>query len=321
MEAAFAGAVDTLKKNMGLTGAVLDPKASQQRSLEGRGREGRPILQQAGGPEGPVPARCPAFLRRRCARTKQTKFNAVAMQHGLDLAKAKHAADSAKASRSTGAPTPAAPPGAADSRRRVARRCGSAAGRRRRHPRSRETHCRLAPAGSPRSFAGSRRAGCRPRARLSPDTVDRGSCAAVVGTKAILSSQVQEEVYGPGQRAGRNVLPDSDHDSAAFAKAMSDAAPLHRHAGRLRAAARGSAHRHHDQGDRPGSRTTRPTRSSRMRARASSPRRNSGTQLQAHRLLRPPRNGARRCSKSSGASLTVARFRKQLRRRQQDQGR
>ena len=112
MEAAFAAAVDTIKMNMGLTPAVLDPKASaHDRSRAAAERvDGffNDLLAQKAQPR-PLQGMLSATLRSR----EKTRFNAVALQHGIDLAKAKHSADSLKASGPGGAvaPPPAAPSG------------------------------------------------------------------------------------------------------------------------------------------------------------------------------------------------------------------
>ena len=62
------------------------------------------------------PRMLPGILAATLRERESTKFNAVALQHGLDLAKAKHTADSAKAVGGAGGvgdkPGGAAPEGA-----------------------------------------------------------------------------------------------------------------------------------------------------------------------------------------------------------------
>ena len=112
METAFAGAVDSIEKNMDLTGAVLDPKASQHDRSRAAAEKVDQFFDKLVSQKAqyrPLPGILSATLRAH----EKTKFNAVALQHGLDLAKTKHSADSAKANPPTGAATPPAAPPAA----------------------------------------------------------------------------------------------------------------------------------------------------------------------------------------------------------------
>ncbi|HEY8061912.1 MAG TPA: peptidylprolyl isomerase [Gemmatimonadales bacterium] len=107
METAFAGAVDSIEKNMDLTGAVLDPKASEHDRSRAAAEKVDQFFDKLISQKvqyRPLPGILSATLRAH----EKTKFNAVALQHGIDLAKAKHAADSAKANPGTGAPPPPA---------------------------------------------------------------------------------------------------------------------------------------------------------------------------------------------------------------------
>jgi hypothetical protein len=114
MEAAFAGAVDSIEKNMDLTGAVLDPKASQHDRSRAAAEKVDQFFDKLVAQKAqyrPLPGILSATLRAH----EKTKFSAVALQHGLDLAKTKHSADSTKANPPTGTTTPPAapaPPGA-----------------------------------------------------------------------------------------------------------------------------------------------------------------------------------------------------------------
>lgn len=110
METAFGGAIDTIEMNMGLTPAVLDPKASQHDRSRAAAEKVDQFFNQLIAQKAqlrPLPGILSATLRSRA----KTTFNAVALQHGLDLARAKHSADSAKANPTAGTTAPPAAPG------------------------------------------------------------------------------------------------------------------------------------------------------------------------------------------------------------------
>ena len=112
MVTAFGAAIDTLKTNLGLTDSVLDPKASthdrSRAAAERIDQYFNELVAQKAPPLKPLPGFLGATLRARA----KPKFNAAALQHGLDLAKAKHAADSVAADKAGTVSPPAAPPGA-----------------------------------------------------------------------------------------------------------------------------------------------------------------------------------------------------------------
>lgn len=108
MQAGFVEAIDSLKSLIGLVPPALDPKAS----VSDRSRVAAQkvddyfndlVVQKK--PLRPLPGILSATLRSRA----KVKFNAVAMQRGLDLAKAKHSADSAKNAAPAGAEAPQVP--------------------------------------------------------------------------------------------------------------------------------------------------------------------------------------------------------------------
>ena len=111
MQDGFAQAVDTLKATIGLVPPALDPKASvSDRSRVAAEKVDAYFNDLVGQKKQlrPLPGILAATLRAR----EKTKFNPIALQRGLDLAKAKHAADSAK-SAMPGSGAEAAPlPGA-----------------------------------------------------------------------------------------------------------------------------------------------------------------------------------------------------------------
>ena len=95
MESGFAGAIDTIKSTIGLTAAVLDPKASEHDRSQAAAQKVDEFFDNVVSQKAqlrPLPGILSATLRSRA----KTKFSAVALQHALDLAKAKHSADSAK---------------------------------------------------------------------------------------------------------------------------------------------------------------------------------------------------------------------------------
>jgi hypothetical protein len=107
LETGFAASVDTIKQVLGLTPQVLDPKAStSDREKAAQAKVDQFFIDMATQKEQPrpLPGVLAATLR---ARTK-TKFNAVAMEHALDLSRNKRTADSLK---SAGKQPAAAPPG------------------------------------------------------------------------------------------------------------------------------------------------------------------------------------------------------------------
>jgi hypothetical protein len=113
MREQFAAAVDSLKADIGLTGPAFDPKTT---SASDRSKAAavkvdeyfNDLVSQKKKNMRPVPGTLAAVLREHY----KVKFNAVALQHGLDLAKTKHAADSVKAAGTgAGAPETAPLPG------------------------------------------------------------------------------------------------------------------------------------------------------------------------------------------------------------------
>jgi hypothetical protein len=110
MEEGFGGAIDSIKANMGLTAAVLDPKASEHDRSRAAAEKVDQFFDNLVAQKvqfRPLPGILSATLRARA----KTKFNTVALQHGLDLARAKHSADSAKSNPPFGAtPPPATTP-------------------------------------------------------------------------------------------------------------------------------------------------------------------------------------------------------------------
>ncbi|HEY4321457.1 MAG TPA: peptidylprolyl isomerase [Gemmatimonadales bacterium] len=101
----FSAQVDSIKATLGLTDAVLDPKASvsdRKKAAAEKVDQYFNDLVAMKAPPKPLPGSLAAVLRDRYKPT----FNSVALQRAVDMAKTKHAADSAKA-----AGTPNAMPG------------------------------------------------------------------------------------------------------------------------------------------------------------------------------------------------------------------
>lgn len=111
MQDGFAEAIDTLKATLGLVPPTFDPKASESDRSRAAGKRVDEYFNDLVGQKKqlrPLPGILRATLRARMP----TKFNPIALQHGLDIAKAKHAADSAKAGAPGAAPEAAPLPGA-----------------------------------------------------------------------------------------------------------------------------------------------------------------------------------------------------------------
>lgn len=112
MQAAFSEAMDSMKVILGLTDAVLDPKASigAREAAAGKRVDAyfTELVQQKAPPLKPLPGILSATLRSRMPN----KFYPAAMQHALDMAKTKHAADSVAADAAGARQPPAVPPGA-----------------------------------------------------------------------------------------------------------------------------------------------------------------------------------------------------------------
>lgn len=109
LQAGFVAAVDTAKQAIGLTPQVLDPKLSasdRERAAQAKVAEFFTDMATQKAQPRPLPGVLAATLR---ART-QVRYSAVAMEHGLDLARTKRTADSLKSVGKPGAG--AAPPGA-----------------------------------------------------------------------------------------------------------------------------------------------------------------------------------------------------------------
>jgi hypothetical protein len=110
MQDGFAVAVDTLKATVGLTGPEFDPAKT---SASDRAKAAQAKVEEYFNDitsQKKVPRMLPGILAATLRERAPTKFNAVALQHGLDLAKAAHAADSAKAVGAAGGPPSGAAP-------------------------------------------------------------------------------------------------------------------------------------------------------------------------------------------------------------------
>lgn len=112
MRTGFIGAVDSLKTSLGLVPPTYNASASEhERTVEAANAVDqyfKDIVNQKTTPKG-LPGVLAATLREHA----KVHFNAVALQQGLDLARSKHAADSAKGAASQpGAlqPAPGGPP-------------------------------------------------------------------------------------------------------------------------------------------------------------------------------------------------------------------
>jgi hypothetical protein len=107
LQTGFTAAVDSLKASLGLVPPALDPNASEHaRSVEAAklvDQYFKDLVDQKVPPKA-LPGVLAATLRARA----KVHFNAAALQTGLEMARAKHSADSAKAGPAT---LPAAPPG------------------------------------------------------------------------------------------------------------------------------------------------------------------------------------------------------------------
>ncbi len=93
----FSNAIDTLKATIGLTGPDFDvaKTSASSRSKKAAEKVDEYFNDVTAGRK--QPRMLPGILAATLREHASTKFNAVALQHGLDLAKAKHAADSVKA--------------------------------------------------------------------------------------------------------------------------------------------------------------------------------------------------------------------------------
>jgi hypothetical protein len=92
----FNEAIDTLKSTIGLVPPAYDPKASQSE----RSRMAAQKVEQYFNDlveQKKVLRALPGILAATLQARDKPKFNAIALQRGLDMAKAKHSADSAKA--------------------------------------------------------------------------------------------------------------------------------------------------------------------------------------------------------------------------------
>ena len=96
LQTGFAAAVDSLKATLGLTGPDFDvtKTSASQRSKTAAAKVEEYFNDITGSKK--QPRMLPGILSATLREHASPKFNAVAMQHGLDLAKAAHAADSAK---------------------------------------------------------------------------------------------------------------------------------------------------------------------------------------------------------------------------------
>ena len=111
MQNGFAEAIDTLKATIGLVPPKLDPKASESDRSKAAAKQVEEYfndLVTQKKPLRPLPGTLRTTLRSRAA----VKFSPAAMQRGLDLAKAKHSADSAKNAGPGNPPETAPLPGA-----------------------------------------------------------------------------------------------------------------------------------------------------------------------------------------------------------------
>lgn len=112
MQTGFAEAIDTLKATLGLVPPAFDAKMSESERSKFAGKKVDQYFDDLVGqkkPLRPLPGTLRATLRARFT----TKFSPAALQRGLDLAKAKHSADSAKEAGAGANPAEAAPlPGA-----------------------------------------------------------------------------------------------------------------------------------------------------------------------------------------------------------------
>jgi parvulin-like peptidyl-prolyl isomerase len=117
LQTGFAAAVDTAKQAIGLTPQVLDPKLStgdRERAAQAKVTQFFNDMATQKAQPRPLPGVLAATLRAR----SRVKFNAVAMEHGLDLARTKRTADSLKTAGKPGAnaapgaiaPAPSGPP-------------------------------------------------------------------------------------------------------------------------------------------------------------------------------------------------------------------
>ena len=105
----FGAAVDSLKAQIGLTGPRFDVKTT---SASDRSKAAAAKVDEYFNDitsQKKQPRMLPGILAATLRERAKTKFNAVGLQHGLDLAKAKHSADSAKIAGAAGAPLGGAP--------------------------------------------------------------------------------------------------------------------------------------------------------------------------------------------------------------------
>jgi hypothetical protein len=92
----FKDAIDTLKATIGLVPPDFDPKASESDRSKVAAKKVDEYFNALVEQKKPLRA-LPGILAATLQSHDHPKFNAVALQRGLDMAKAQHAADSAKA--------------------------------------------------------------------------------------------------------------------------------------------------------------------------------------------------------------------------------
>jgi hypothetical protein len=92
----FLAGIDTLKSAMGLTGPDFDPKVSASARSKAAAAKVDEYFNDLVVQKKQLQV-LPGILAATLREHEKTKFNAVALQHGLDLAKAKHSADSVAA--------------------------------------------------------------------------------------------------------------------------------------------------------------------------------------------------------------------------------
>jgi peptidyl-prolyl cis-trans isomerase D len=103
----FMTGIDTLKAAMGLTGPDFDPKVSASARSKAAAAKVDEYFNDLVVQKKQLQV-LPGILAATLRERDKTKFNAIALQHGLDLAKAKHSADSVAAA-ATGKPGGIAP--------------------------------------------------------------------------------------------------------------------------------------------------------------------------------------------------------------------
>jgi hypothetical protein len=108
MQDGFAEAVDSLKSLVGLVPPALDPKASVSDRSRAATKKVDEFFNDLVGQKKQL-RQLPGILSATLRSREKTKFNPIALQRGLELARSKHAADSAKTAgpSSAAAPVPA----------------------------------------------------------------------------------------------------------------------------------------------------------------------------------------------------------------------